>query len=435
MRVGNGWLAKSGALLVSARFHVLLCAVALLIGGRLPAGAQVVFNPANGHYYEAVSVAAGISWMNARDAAASRTYLGRKGHLVTITSAAEQQFVITNLPGAVTGNYWLGGYQDRTASDYSEPAGGWRWVTGEPWSYTFWSSDQPTNFLDVEDYLNFYTSDGGWNDAANLGSIGVPGYVVEYEFAPKVFDVNGDGRSDLVFQNSVTGQVVFWFMNGTSVTGGASLAQIPANNYKVVGTGDFNQDGSPDLVFQNSTTGQIVIWFMNQTRFIGGASVSLIPLQGYKVVGVGDVNRDGLPDLVLQNTTTNKVVIWFMNGTTVIGGSFISLTPADGYQVVGVYDMNTDGSPDLVLQDSQTGKIVIWYMNGITVTDGVSLPTPAPNYKVVGVSAFNLSLSGLVLQNSVTNQVVFWYLDGGNVIGGGFASGIPDSNYKIVGPR
>jgi len=430
MRVGNGWLTKSSALL-NARFHLLL-AIALLIGGRLPAGAQVV-NPANGHYYEAVSVPTGINWFQARDAAAVRTYLGRKGHLVTITSAAEEQFVVANLPSAVTGNYLLGGHQDPAAPGYSEPGGGWQWVTGEPWNYTFWKPFQPDNGSNTENALMFFSPEGGWNDVNDTSAL--TGYVVEYEFVPQVFDVNGDGRSDLVFQNSATGQVVFWFMNGTSVTGGASLAQIPAHDYKVVGTGDFNQDGSPDLVFQNNTTGQIVIWFMNQTRFIGGASASLIPLQGYKVVGVGDVNRDGLPDLVLQNTTTNRVVIWFMNGTTVTGGSSISLTPANGYQVVGVYDMNTDGSPDLVLQDSQTGKIVIWYMNGITVTDGVSLPTPAPNYKVVGVSAFNLSLSGLVLQNSITNQAVFWYLDGGNVIGGGFASGLPDSNYKIVGPR
>jgi len=423
------------AVLLYARLPVFICAVGMLLGAVPRVQAQVVFNPANGHYYEAVSVPAGISWLNARDAAAGHTYLGRKGHLVTITSAAEQQFVVTNLPQAVTGNYWLGGYQDRTASDYSEPAGGWRWVTGEPWSYTFWSSGQPSNFLNVEDYLNFYTSDGGWNDAANLGSIGVPGYVVEYEFAAHLFDVNGDGHSDLVFQHSTTGQVVFWYMNGTTVTGGASASLTPVGGYKIRGTGDFNEDGSSDLVFQNSASGQIVVWFMNGTRVLGGSSVALVPLAGYQVVGVGDFNGDGFPDLVLQNATTNKVVIWFMNGTTVTSGSFISLTPDTGYQVVGVNDLNADGAPDLVLQNSQTNQIVIWYLNGITVTNGVSLPMPAAGYKVAAVSAFNGTLPGIVLQNSITNQVVFWYLDGGNVIGGGLASGIPDSSYQIVGPR
>lgn len=398
-----------------------------------PAGAQVVNNPANGHYYEAISVAQGIDWFHARDAATGRIYLGRKGHLVTLTSAAEQQFVVTNFPAAVTGNYWLGGYQDRTASDYAEGAGGWRWVTGEPWNYTAWTPGQPDNFQNIEDYLNFYSATGGWNDARGVSTL--PGYVVEYEFAPQPFDLDGDGHSDLVFQNGTTGQLAFWYMNGVMITGGVTASVTPASGYQMRGTGDFNQDGNPDLVFQNKTTGQIVIWFMSGTNYIGGSSVALVPLAGYQVVGVGDFNGDGLPDLALQHSTNGSVVIWFMSGTSVTSGSFISLTPAAGYQVAGVNDLNADGHPDLVFQSSQTGQIAIWYLNGITVTGGVSLPLPAQGYNVAGVGAFNGSLPALALQSSLTNQIVLWYIGGANVIGGGFASGIPESSYQIVGPR
>lgn len=435
MRDRMGLLPERLALCAYGRVLFCLFAVVGLLGLTPEARAQAVLNPANGHYYEAVSVPGGISWTHARDTAAGRIYLGRKGHLVTITSAAEQQFVVANLPTAVTGNYWLGGYQDRNAPDYSEPAGGWRWVTGEPWNYTAWAPGEPSNYANLENYLNFYTADGGWNDAADSGSVGVPGYVVEYEYFALPFDINGDGHSDLVFQNSTTGQIVFWYMNGTRVLGGAAASLMPASGYKICGTGDFNGDGSPDLVFQNSTTGQIVVWYLSGTNVLGGSSVSLVPLPGYQVVGVGDFNSDGFPDLLLQNTATSKVVIWFMNGANVISGSFISLTPAAGYQVVGVNDFNADGSPDLVLQNSTTGQIVIWYMNSINVSGGVSLPTPLSGYKVAGVSAFNVSQPGLILQNSSTNQIVFWYISGANVIGGGFASGIPSSAYSLVGPR
>jgi hypothetical protein len=419
--------------LAGAVLQVLCCALILLFGSALRVGADPVLNATNGHYYEAISVSNGISWFDARDVATGRSYLGRRGHLATLTSAAEVQFVLTNFPAADSGQYWLGGYQDRNAPDYTEPSGGWRWVTGEPWSYTNWSASQPDNFNNTEDALHFFNHSGAWNDGT--GTVALPGYVVEYEYTPQPFDINGDGHSDLVFQNSTTGQVVFWDMNGTAVIGGTALTAMPAAGYRICGTGDFNQDGSADLVFQNSTTGQIVLWYLHGSTYLGGAAVSLIPLAGYQVVGAGDFNSDGLPDLVLQNSVTNRVVIWYMNGTTVLSGSFISLTPDAGYQVSGVNDLNADGHPDLVLQNSTTGRIVIWYMSGITVTDGVSLPNPAPNYSVVGVSAFNGSLPGLVFQNSITHQVAFWYLEGANVIGGGLASGIPDSSYQVVGPR
>jgi hypothetical protein len=277
---GQGLVRRRSAWIQTA----ILLFIGLLLGGaHTPAKAQLVANPANGHYYEAVSIPAGISWLNARDADAGRTYLGRKGHLVTITSSAEEQFVVTNLPGPVTGNYWLGGYQDRTAPDYSEPAGGWRWVTGEPWSYTNWGPGQPSNYANIEDYLNFYTVDGGWNDAANSGSVGVPGYVVEYEAALPLFDINGDGHSDLVFQNGTTGQIVIWYMNGITVTGGVSLP-TPTSGYKVTGVSAFNTY-MPGLVLQNSATNQIVFWYLYGGNVIGGGFASSIPNSAYQIVG------------------------------------------------------------------------------------------------------------------------------------------------------
>ena len=49
--------------------------------------------------------------------------------------------------------YWLGGFQDLTSPNYSEPSGGWTWVTGEPWSYTNWFPGEPNNTGGGEDYL------------------------------------------------------------------------------------------------------------------------------------------------------------------------------------------------------------------------------------------------------------------------------------------
>src|SRR5262245_49324286 len=54
-------------------------------------------------------------------------------------------------------------------------------------------------------------------------------------------DFNHDARSDILWQNLNTGQVVIWLMNGASVIGGGSPGS--ALGWAAVGQGDFNGDG------------------------------------------------------------------------------------------------------------------------------------------------------------------------------------------------
>jgi len=134
-----------------------------------------VLNPANGHHYSAMDQP-GLSWDQARDVAAASSYMGVTGHLVTATDAAEQAFVWTSVGNVQS--YWMGGFQNTQSPTYSEPSGGWEWVTGEPWIFTQWHPGEPNNTggLGSEDYLQFLL--GNWNDT-NLLELS-QGYVIEY---------------------------------------------------------------------------------------------------------------------------------------------------------------------------------------------------------------------------------------------------------------
>src|SRR5436309_13773320 len=117
-----------------ARFLSLALLAALLLGGAARPGAaqsaSPVYNPTNGHWYQYVSISRQINWPDARAAAESVSYAGYPGHLATVTSSEENQFVSSYLTGVgLQGGIWLGGYQDHSAPDYSEPTGGWRWIT------------------------------------------------------------------------------------------------------------------------------------------------------------------------------------------------------------------------------------------------------------------------------------------------------------------
>jgi hypothetical protein len=135
---------------------------------------DVKCDPATGHCYEKIADPTRRTFAQLRADAESRTYQGLRGHLATITSASEQAFVQANVNPVRAA---IGAYQDRTASNYSEPGGGWRWITGEAWSYTLWRGGEPNNAGGVEDYHNYF-GDGTWNDAADRDW---DAYIVEYE--------------------------------------------------------------------------------------------------------------------------------------------------------------------------------------------------------------------------------------------------------------
>lgn len=85
------------------------------------------------------------------------------GHLATITTAEENDFVIKLLKrhGKLDCNYMFGG-TDRDSE------GTWKWVTGEPFAYAPWHSGEP-NGGTGENYTDFYTNysqkgEFGWND-------------------------------------------------------------------------------------------------------------------------------------------------------------------------------------------------------------------------------------------------------------------------------
>lgn len=108
------------------------------------------------------------------------------GHLVTITSAAENDFV---RPLLVDGSFnvsLLGGHK---------VDGTWRWVTGEAWTYSNWYPGEPNNATGNEIYLASWITPGTWNDVwpEYQGS----GYVVEWEACDDCAgDINADRTVD-----------------------------------------------------------------------------------------------------------------------------------------------------------------------------------------------------------------------------------------------
>jgi hypothetical protein len=141
-----------------------------------------------------------FSFDQAVAAAQARTFNGVSGHLVTITSASENAFVLS-LIATVEHSVWIGA-TDRAVE------GEWRWVTGERfWQggtagsvgpdvlYANWNPGQPDDFGTGQDVATIFGGlvaspgiAGRWDDGGTGASIGNgvfqrDGYLVEFDLA------------------------------------------------------------------------------------------------------------------------------------------------------------------------------------------------------------------------------------------------------------
>ena len=147
------------------------CAAAFALcaapGSALTLLSPFVTNPANGHQYALLQNA------NWSDSEAAAVRFG--GHLATIRSVAEQNFVFSRF-GAYGGQQhllWIG------LTDTGSPLN-FRWTSGAPVTYTNWDNGEPNNASGNESYVAMYypnfRNPGAWNDWAQRASdpIGIP---------------------------------------------------------------------------------------------------------------------------------------------------------------------------------------------------------------------------------------------------------------------
>jgi hypothetical protein len=134
-----------------------------------------------------------------------------------------------------------------------------------------------------------------------------------------ISDFDGDGMRDILWYNTTTGQVVIWWLNGTSVIRGGSPGSA-ASPWTVAGTGDFNGDGLSDILWYNTTSGQLVAWLLDAVgSVIGGGSLGSVG-SPWTVAETGDFNGDGKSDVLWYNPTSGQLLVWLLDGTSVIGG-------------------------------------------------------------------------------------------------------------------
>lgn len=257
-------------------------------------------------------------------------------------------------------------------------------------------------------------------------------------------DMSGDSRPDLVWQNQSTNALGLWVMEGSELRDTPPFSPNVADpGRQIVATTDIDGDGNSDLVFQDIAAGVLEAWLMTP----GNVRSSVQPVgpvltdTDWRAVGSGDFNSDGRVDLMLRHETSGALSVWFLNGTTRIGTGVMNPAAVDpAWKIRGVGDFNRDDKPDLVWQHT-SGALAVWFMDGVNVQDTRYLTIASvsdPAWQVVGVADVNRDLrSDLLWQHQAGGWIAVWYMWDNMVLDTSFLSPnrVADTNWKLRGPK
>jgi hypothetical protein len=231
----------------------------------------------------------------------------------------------------------------------------------------FWTN---TSSGDRGAYLMNGTTTVGW---ADFGTVRLAWRI------GAVADFKGNGRNDILWQNTTTGECGFYLMNGTTVTGWAELGTIPTA-WRAAAAADFEGNGNNDILWQNTSTGECGFYLMSGTTVTGWAELGIVD-PSWRIAAAADFDGDGNPDILWQNTVTGECGIYIMNGTAVTGWASLGTIPTQ-WQAVAVGNFSGNGSNDILWQNTSTGECGFYIMNGTTVTGWVELGTVPTQWQV-----------------------------------------------------
>ena len=376
------------------------------ISSILFANPNVVYSETTGSFYQFVN--ANVNYLTASDAASTTMLNGVSGHLVTITSAAENSFV-TSL---INDDSWTSGADLRLD-------GTWQWndglesgiqfsnLSGTPTNnmYENWDAGQPQNNTEYNTILN--NGSGVWHDWADSST---HSYVIEWESSAMEEDNNADTLT------GGSGDDMLYGNGGNDVLNGGSNDDILLGN---TGNDELNGDSGADVAFGGEGNDTIDGGTGNDT-LNGGEGDDVIDGGANNDTLYGDneaannIMEAGRLDVAQANSTQwhsvsftteiqNAIVKMF--GEDVNGDPFtlrVRNVTSSGFEFqIDEYDY----------QDGSTGTEGISWM---AVSEGTHTLTNGTMIQAGSVTATNEDITNVSFDSGFTNPVVFSQLSSDN---------------------
>ena len=246
-------------------------------------------------------------------------------------------------------------------------------------------------------------------------------------------DVDGDGKSDLLWRSYAKGWNFLWTMDGAFMSSATPINVVASNEWDMVGQGDYDADGKSDIFWRNNTSGQNFVYLMDGPSIKSRYSLNYVTGGSWIVAGSGDFDGDGTGDVIWRNTARGDTWFYLMD-SGYIGQSLPSLWVTDlNYQIAAVGDIDGDGDDDIIWRHNGNGVNYIWLMEGGAISSRYTLNTVNTQWSIAG--AGDLDGDGtddLIFRNQVDGENWVYYMDNGQVRESRLINTVADTNWQIA---
>jgi hypothetical protein len=251
-------------------------------------------------------------------------------------------------------------------------------------------------------------------------------------------DFDGDGRSDVFWRNGGTGESYVYPMDGTAILGTEGYARTVADqNWRIEGIGDFDGDGRSDVLWRNSSTGENYVYLMSGKDIAGEGCLRTVADPNWKVAGVGDFDGDGKDDILWRNSATGENYVYPMDGLAIKASEgYLRRVANQNWQVAGVGDFDGDLKADILWRNVATGENYLYPMDGLAIlgTEGYARTVADQNWHVAGTGDFDDDGNADILwRNAATGENYVYLLDGTAIAGEGYIRTVADQGWQVAG--
>ncbi len=230
-------------------------------------------------------------------------------------------------------------------------------------------------------------------------------------------DFNFDGMADVLWNNPGENTMAVWRMRGTHLlTPGPVIPGPTGDGWSALTPADFNFDGMVDVPWSNSGKGTMATWLMAGSSLLIPGPEILGPLgDGWSAVTAADFNFDGSADILWYNAGKNRMAVWLMAGSRLLlAGPELPAPVGAGWIVVTAADFNFDGMADVVWNNPETNQMAVWLMSSTQLlTPGPVIPGPlGPDWSAVTAADFNFDgMADVIWNNSTHGSTAVWLMN------------------------